>query len=361
MTTITELQARARALSSRTETDSITPEEVGGLQRDSIDYMAELERSGKSLGIRKVYASVDEMEAAGTSPVGEDGKALKYGQLASIYHAGNAGTENGNIYAFQNPGWLLVGSIGNYDPKDKIANETTARIAADKSLQDAITREASDRKTADDTLQAHIDNISGHAYNGAFLKVEDFSDGVNPAISESDRRAVIASNCKEWLDGVKFNGDDWRRTGGRCKLAFDGANFECYNFELFVSGNIGLQVVVGAVNYDPAYDTIVTNNGTFNVLYRRHTADGWGEWTDIRTSGILQETGDATDKTMSQKAVTEALRTITDRLDKAGDAVGGNTVNVTEEYPPRQRLPHPFLRHQGRGGQAARQGPLHHL
>lgn len=111
MTTITELQARARALSSRTETDSITPEEVGGLQRDSIDYMAELERSGKSLGIRKVYASVDEMEAAGTSPVGEDGKALKYGQLASIYHAGNAGTENGNIYAFQNPGWLLVGNI----------------------------------------------------------------------------------------------------------------------------------------------------------------------------------------------------------------------------------------------------------
>lgn len=111
MTTITELQARARALSSRTETDSITPEEVGGLQRDSIDYMAELERSGKSLGIRKVYASVDEMEAAGTSPVGEDGKALKYGQLASIYHAGNAGTENGNIYAFQNPGWLLVGNV----------------------------------------------------------------------------------------------------------------------------------------------------------------------------------------------------------------------------------------------------------
>lgn len=274
-----------------------------------------------------LFASLDALKEAYPTP--------EVGMWAVV---GN--TMPGDIYRCNTAGvWTATGEKGGVDKLDltevnkAISSETTARIAADKSLQDAITREASDRKTADDTLQAHIDNISGHAYNGAFLKVEDFSDGVNPAISESDRRAVIASNCKEWLDGVKFNGDDWRRTGGRCKLAFDGANFECYNFELFVSGNIGLQVVVGAVNYDPAYDTIVTNNGTFNVLYRRHTADGWGEWTDIRTSGILQETGDATDKTMSQKAVTEALRTITDRLDKAGDAVGGNTVNVTEEYP----------------------------
>lgn len=275
-----------------------------------------------------LFASLDALKEAYPTP--------EVGMWAVV---GN--TMPGDIYRCNTAGvWTATGEKGGVDKLDltevnkAISSENTARIAADKSLQDAITREASDRKTADDTLQAHIDNISGHAYNGAFLKVEDFSDGVNPAISESDRRAVIASNCKEWLDGVKFNGDDWRRTGGRCKLAFDGANFECYNFELFVSGNIGLQVVVGAVNYDPAYDTIVTNNGTFNVLYRRHTADGWGEWTDIRTSGILQGTGEATDKTMSQKAVTEALRTITDRLDKAGDAVGGNTINVTEEYPP---------------------------
>lgn len=208
-----------------------------------------------------LFASLDALKEAYPTP--------EVGMWAVV---GN--TMPGDIYRCNTAGvWTATGEKGGVDKLDltevnkAISGETTARIAADKSLQDAITREASDRKTADDTLQAHIDNISGHAYNGAFLKVEDFSDGVNPAISESDRRAVIASNCKEWLDGVKFNGD------------------------------------------------------------------GWGEWTDIRTSGILQGTGEATDKTMSQKAVTEALRTITDRLDKAGDAVGGNIVNVTEEYP----------------------------
>ena len=55
MESIYNLQKRASELRSKTETDSISPEEVGGLHADTLAYIADMEQSADGLGIRKVY------------------------------------------------------------------------------------------------------------------------------------------------------------------------------------------------------------------------------------------------------------------------------------------------------------------
>lgn len=111
MDTIYNLLKRAKELKEKSQVDSITPEEVGKLHEDTLAYIASLEQSTDGLGIKKVYLSKSAMEAD-TDPVGTNGKTLRYGQLVSIYDDAHAdGSENGNIYAYQKPGWLLMGKV----------------------------------------------------------------------------------------------------------------------------------------------------------------------------------------------------------------------------------------------------------
>ena len=136
MESIYNLQKRASELRCKTETDSISPEEVGGLHADTLAYIAEMEQSADGLGIRKVYQTKAQMEAD-TAPMGTNGKTLRYGQLVSIYNeADKTSAENGDIYAWQKPGWLKMGNIGNiYELKAKIEEEAAARAAAATELQ----------------------------------------------------------------------------------------------------------------------------------------------------------------------------------------------------------------------------------
>ncbi len=111
MDTIYSLLKRAKELKEKSQVDSITPEEVGKLHEDTLAYIASLEQSTDGLGIKKVYQSKSAMEAD-TDPVGTNGKTLRYGQLVSIYDDAHAdSSENGNIYAYQKPGWLLMGKV----------------------------------------------------------------------------------------------------------------------------------------------------------------------------------------------------------------------------------------------------------
>jgi hypothetical protein len=113
MDTIYSLLKQAKELKEKSQVDSITPEEVGKLHEDTLAYIASLEQSTDGLGIKKVYQSKSAMEAD-TDPVGTNGKALRYGQLVSIYDDAHAdSSENGNIYAYQKPGWLLMGRVSD--------------------------------------------------------------------------------------------------------------------------------------------------------------------------------------------------------------------------------------------------------
>lgn len=141
MDTIYSLLKRAKELKEKSQVDSITPEEVGKLHEDTLAYIASLEQSADGFGIKKVYQSKSAMEAD-TDPVETNGKTLRYGQLVSIYDDAHAdSSENGNIYAYQKPGWLLMGRVSGGNTILPIVQETgyhEDKIMSQKSITEAL-------------------------------------------------------------------------------------------------------------------------------------------------------------------------------------------------------------------------------
>ena len=104
--TATELKKRAIALAEKTKIDSVTPEEVGQLSNDIVEYIENVELNGSTLGIRKTYTSVSAMEADSTAPTDDKGVLLRRGMLVNIYNqADPSSADNGKVFSFQNPGW----------------------------------------------------------------------------------------------------------------------------------------------------------------------------------------------------------------------------------------------------------------
>ncbi len=189
MDTIYNLLKRAKELKEKSQVDSITPEEVGKLHEDTLAYIASLEQSADGLGIKKVYQSKSAMEAD-TDPVGTNGKALRYGQLVSIYDdAHTDSSENGNIYAYQKPGWLLMGKVsappqGGLELK-KINDEVGNVTKTITSFRQEVSKEISVLKELDSSFSVltedkFVASSQDAAYNNgfAFEIYRNLSDGV---------------------------------------------------------------------------------------------------------------------------------------------------------------------------------------
>lgn len=181
MDTIYSLLKRAKELKEKSQVDSITPEEVGKLHEDTLAYIASLEQSADGLGIKKVYQSKLAMEAD-TDPIGTNGKALRYGQLISIYDDAHAdSSENGNIYAYQKPGWLLMG---------KVSDGTGVSIAQEAG--DSATKVMSQKAVTE-----NIQNAISDVLNGKILtKVGEISPitSFNPIYDNKG----VASTYRKW-------------------------------------------------------------------------------------------------------------------------------------------------------------------
>lgn len=110
--TATDLKKRAIALAEKTKIDSVTPEEVGQLSNDIVEYIENVEINGSSLGIRKTYTSVSAMEADSTAPKDDKGVLLRRGMLVNIYNQSDPDSaDNGKVFSFQNPGWAFRGTV----------------------------------------------------------------------------------------------------------------------------------------------------------------------------------------------------------------------------------------------------------
>ena len=189
MDTIYSLLKRAKELKEKSQVDSITPEEVGKLHEDTLAYIASLEQSTDGLGIKKVYQSKSAMEAD-TDPVGTNGKTLRYGQLVSIYDDTHTdSSENGNIYAYQKPGWLLMGKVsappqGGLELK-KINDEVGNVTKTITSFRQEVSKEISVLKELDSSFSVltedkFVESSQDTAYNNgfAFEIYRNLSDGV---------------------------------------------------------------------------------------------------------------------------------------------------------------------------------------
>lgn len=152
MITIYELQARAQQLRSRTQEGSITPEDVGGLMADILTLLAAMEQAANSLHIAKVYTSKAAMEAD-TAPEGKDGKPLHYGQLAAVNDGGD-NPDNGSIYAYQAPGWKLIGNL-NKVSLGKMSGQAYPGVEG-AALEATVKAESKQRERDVTQLQEHL-------------------------------------------------------------------------------------------------------------------------------------------------------------------------------------------------------------
>jgi hypothetical protein len=120
--TATDLKKRAIALAEKTKIDSVTPEEVGQLSNDIVEYIENVEINGSSLGIRKTYTSVSAMEADSTAPKDDKGVLLRRGMLVNIYNQEDPDSaDNGKVFSFQNPGWAFRGTVdAGYATKEEL-------------------------------------------------------------------------------------------------------------------------------------------------------------------------------------------------------------------------------------------------
>lgn len=126
MATSTEIKQRANALSDKTDVNSITPKEVGGIMYDLASHGENVLRNGGTLGIRKVYESVAAMEADSTNPKDFWGDPIKKGNLVVIYDGTTTGADNNKIYAFMKPGWELATKL---DAAYATKAETDAKLS----------------------------------------------------------------------------------------------------------------------------------------------------------------------------------------------------------------------------------------
>ena len=132
MVNINEVLLRAVALMQETALNSISPDRVGGIMRDTLLALNDLWlQQGSALVISKIYASVAAMEAD-TAPVSDlTGKPLKPGQIVVI---ASSDSDNGSVYRYNGtdaPSWSLVGAIGNLTPVDSLdSDSTTLPLAA---------------------------------------------------------------------------------------------------------------------------------------------------------------------------------------------------------------------------------------
>ena len=199
MDTIYSLLKRAKELKENSQVDSITPEEVGKLHEDTLAYIASLEQSADGLGIKKVYQSKSAMEAD-TDPVGTNGKTLRYGQLVSIYDDAHAdGSENGNIYAYQKPGWLLMGKVsgGSTISIAQEAGDSATKVMSQKAVTEAlknISLTTDDGKTLQDVyekdkyLSNQIDAVKKDIYREVEVEQQTIQSIDNTFISETQEK-----------------------------------------------------------------------------------------------------------------------------------------------------------------------------
>lgn len=103
-----DLKRRALELSEKTDNETISPTEVGGIMYDTVAYMEDVEINGSNLGIRKTYATVSAMEADQDPRDDKDGSPLRRGMLVNIYNqAEPESADNGKVFSWQNPGWAF--------------------------------------------------------------------------------------------------------------------------------------------------------------------------------------------------------------------------------------------------------------
>nr|DAS38720.1 MAG TPA: Concanavalin A-like lectin/glucanase superfamily protein [Caudoviricetes sp.] len=157
MISLIDIKNRADQLSEKTEAGSITPEEVGALIADLALYTQSSERDGSTLGIRKVYPTLEAMQAD-TEPIGDSGKPLRRGNLVAIYSEERAQSDpnSGLVSMWTGSGWTSIARIGtamrhDYTAIEQRLGRVEGAFASKEALRTALEGIKNDVQNALDT------------------------------------------------------------------------------------------------------------------------------------------------------------------------------------------------------------------
>ena len=166
MISLIDIKNRADQLSAKTEAGSITPEEVGALISDLALYTQSSERDGSTLGIRKVYPTLEAMQAD-TAPIGDGGKPLRRGNLVAIYSEERAQSDpnSGLVSMWTGSGWTSIARIGtamrhDYTAIEQRLGKVEDAFASKEALKTALEGIKNDVQNALDTA-VHSINEKG--------------------------------------------------------------------------------------------------------------------------------------------------------------------------------------------------------
>ena len=175
--TATELKKRAIALAEKTKIDSVTPEEVGQLSNDIVEYIENVEINGSSLGIRKTYTSVSAMEADSTAPRDDKGVLLRRGMLVNIYNQSEPDSaDNGKVFSFQNPGWAFRGTVdAGYATKEELTELSNNISNAKDDIISSNINAPSNLPINYNTANGTESQLINGGYEGVSLSVDENS------------------------------------------------------------------------------------------------------------------------------------------------------------------------------------------
>ena len=203
------------------------------------------------------------------SPVSSTDMPLKAGQLVTIFNAEAPDAENsGEIYAFQNPGWVLVGRL--------------------------------DAGTAD-TLKKLI-------------------EGDKATVSDNNRNAFVwLGNFETWaqaqaeIDKLHATGEDNTKVG-EFRLLLNGRNIIVRNFVQNWATGVFTQTVQGSIQWNTESQTMdqSLNINTYERRYNEGT--GWTTWEEgtakIELAQELSTEEGSENKTISQKVISQNIEDI---------------------------------------------------
>lgn len=224
--TATELKKRAIALAEKTKIDSVTPEEVGQLSNDIVEYIENVEINGSSLGIRKTYTSVSAMEADSTAPKDDKGVLLRRGMLVNIYNQSEPDSaDNGKVFSFQNPGWAFRGTVdAGYATKEELTELSNNISNAKDDIISSNINAPSNLPINYNTANGTESQLINGGYEGVSLSVDENSS-FNPYLKyglklesakgyfsfnkPTEIKKAILNGAKElilsfWLDTTKI-------------------------------------------------------------------------------------------------------------------------------------------------------------
>lgn len=228
-----DIKRRAVELSEKTNSETISPQEVGGIMYDTVSYMEDVQRNSGSLGIRKTYTSVSAMEAD-KNPKDSEGNPLKKGMLVNIYNPANASDpDNNKVYAYNAPGWVQTSKLdAGYATKAEI-NElnisnlypTNGEGGTNKyTLETAIAQVPAEYRVAG--LKVSFINESSNTESWEFLG----GDWVGGRFKEIGYKRIDDLDKKTTVEVSKINGkiDSYEQINYELTIGLDGNNDYIY-------------------------------------------------------------------------------------------------------------------------------------